>query len=150
MFRRRLNDLMDEQRARLEALVSVETVQQAYEFLDLHELSVEAIDHALCEELKIILLRKNDVQIEMSTRLNKYGWTSGRILEHMLKVFYAKMQAVGRVLKAFLESKDPEKALQGYDGPINVLDEADDIEVGNVEIGKAYKFASALGELDIE
>lgn len=149
MFRKRLDALMDEQRERLEGVVSHEVVNEAYEFLEAHDLCVESIDAALCEELKIVLCRRNDVQIEMSNRLNKYGWTSGRILEHMLKVFYAKMQAVGRVLKAFLESKDPLKALEGYDGPKNVLAEADEVDT-NVEIGKAYKFASALGEFDIE
>jgi hypothetical protein len=148
MFRSRLEALMAEQRARLEAIVSSDVVDEAYEFLDLHDLSVDSIDKSLCAELKIVLSRRNDVQIDMSNRLNKYGWSSARILDHMLKVFYAKTQAIGRVLKAFLDSRDPESALEGYEGPKNVLS-SEDASEANVEIGKAYKFASGLDfELD--
>ena len=148
---------MREQRVRLRALLPQSVVEEAFSFLDLNSLSVVALDHALAAELKIVLSRQNDVQIEMSSRLNKYGWTSGRILDHMLKVFYAKTQAVGRVLKAFLESQDPHRALEGYDGPLNIMDQGKEkeSEEENVEIGKAYgkeasKFASGLQDLDID
>lgn len=146
MFRARLEALLAEQRERMTLVCSKETVDDAFQFLADHDLSPEALDLDLSLELNIILKRKNDVQIEMSNRLNKYGWTSARIQDHMLKVFYAKTQAIGRVLKAFLDSRDPEEALQGYDGPKNVIEPFIEDEPQE----KIKVFASGLDDLDIK
>lgn len=148
MFRTRLDNLLREQRERMCLVVSLETVKEAFDFLDEHELSADSLDIELTKELNIVLKRKNDVQIEMSNRLNKFGWTSARIQDHMLKVFYAKTQAIGRVLKAFIDSKDPLDALQGYDGPKNVLDTISE-EDAQEDVQYSKQLASGLEDLEI-
>lgn len=119
MFRQRLSALLQEQRERMALIVSSDTVDEAFDFLEAHGLDANSVDQACTAELKNVLRRTNDVQMDMSSRLNKYGWSTARILEHMNNVFTAKMKTIGRVLKAFLDSTDASEALHGYDGPKN-------------------------------
>jgi hypothetical protein len=135
MFRQKLTDLFDRQRECLERIIGIAKTKAAFDFANAKGFSIEFIDLVCTKELKIVLAKKHDFQSENSNRLGKYGWSNARITDHMLKLFHARMNIVGRILKAFVDSTDPEEALKGYEGPKSSMqvsfasEEFDDIEV---------------------
>ena len=139
MFKQRLEGLLEEQRQRMSQIVSIHVVDQAFDFLDANRLNSEAINRSCASELYVAINRVNDVQIDMSTRLDKYGWSTARILEHMNKIFTAKMKTIGRVLKAFIEGTDPQEALQGYTGPSMSTNSEEISSFDSKEISEAYE-----------
>ena len=154
MFRKHLDNLLQEQRERLLLIKTYSEVSEAFDFLDANGLGADAIDAFCAAELNFAINRKNDVQTDLSMRLNKYGWSTARIVDHMLKLFQAKMKTIGRVLKAFVDGKDPKEALRGYEGPKNLVIGLLDMEpeFENKEIFDAYdemNMVSNLEDLDV-
>lgn len=154
MFRKNLLNLLQEQRERLLIIKTEEEVGLAFDFLTANGLGADDFDAFCAAELNNAINRRNDVQTDMSMRLNKYGWSTARIIDHMLKIFQAKMKTIGRVLKAFVDGKNPKEALRGYEGPKNLIVDhlqlKPDFEIR--EIFDAYdemNMISSLDDLDV-
>ena len=135
MFRSRLQELFDRQRECLERIIGIARTSEAFDYAFKKGFSIDDIDAVCAKELKLILLKKHDFISDNSTRLGKYGWSNARIMDHMLKLFHARINIVGRILKSFVDSSDPEEALKGFYGPKSqdapqvVSEDFDDIEV---------------------
>jgi hypothetical protein len=110
MFFKALQTLFHEQRIRISRICDTDRVDEAFEFLADNALDEVSIDRDCMKELHSILVKRNDVQITTSNRLNKYGWSTARIRDHMNRFFHSKMRAVGSVLKAAVH--DPHANLQ--------------------------------------
>jgi len=100
--------------------------QGAFDILAEHRLDSASIDAACCDELKEVLSKTHDFQI--SDRLNKYGWTTKHISDHMSRFFENKMKAAARLLTLILKegpSGDFKRALFGHDASGTHHDNAD-------------------------
>jgi len=103
--------------------------ENAFDVLKAHNLDAQSIDKSCCAELKIVLLKKHDFQI--SDRLNKYGWTTKHINDHMVRFFEGRMKAAARVLSMYLNEgpdADFNRAVQGYEIRNVVVSESDSDE----------------------
>jgi hypothetical protein len=67
----------------------------AFHILKDYDLDIDSINRACCNELKEVLSKTHDFQI--SDRLNKYGWTTKHIIDHMSRFF----ERVDQPLSAF-------------------------------------------------
>jgi len=94
--------------------------KSAFDLLAEHNLDVLSINKACCIELKEVLVKTHDFQV--SDRLNKYGWTTKHISDHMMRFFESKMKAAARLLTLVLKDgpdADFQKALRLHE-PKNV------------------------------
>ena len=101
----------------------------AFDILKAHNLDALSIDRACCAELKVVLSKTHDFQV--SDRLNKYGWTSKHISDHMIRFFEGRMKATARVLTLYLNDgpeADFERAVQGHEPRNVVVSESDSDE----------------------
>ena len=92
----------------------------AFRVLKDYDLDIDSINRACCNELKEVLSKTHDFQI--SDRLNKYGWTTKHIIDHMSRFFDSKMKAAARILTMVIKDgpeADFQRALNGHE-PKNV------------------------------
>jgi hypothetical protein len=102
MFRSAVDKLFEIHRERMLNVCAPETVDDAFEALEVASLTTFDIDMACMDELKTVLCKRHDMPIETSSRLNKYGWSNKRIEEHMSRFLETKMKAAGRLLSSFV------------------------------------------------
>jgi hypothetical protein len=111
MFIEALKELFNQHRERILQVCDAETTKNAFDELYRADLDCKSIDEAICEELKVVLKKTHDFQI--SDRLNKYGWTTTHINDHMLRFFEKKMKSAANVLSQYIknESKNVHKEM---------------------------------------
>jgi len=103
MFQEALEELFLQHRERITQVCGLKITDDAFQELYRMDLDPISIDEAITEELKIVLKKTHDFQI--SDRLNKYGWTSTHINDHMLRFFEKKMKNAANVLSLFIKKQ---------------------------------------------
>ena len=141
VFRAALDELFDQQRARLLASLDSEgaaRVDEAFDALVDHHLDVESIDQSLCTELKLVLVRRYEHPIA-STRLEGYGWTVAHVKDHMRRLLKSKMQQAGTLMRSIVmqDEQAPAKRArhedsEGSDHHDEALDEALELRLEDV------------------
>jgi hypothetical protein len=114
MFVEALQELFDQQRARLSSALGPTQVLEAFEALIEESLDVKSIDEACCEELKQILLKTYEEPIASSNRLQKHGWSKAHIQDHMRRFLSDKIRRAGDIMRQFLKT-DMASGLEGLD-----------------------------------
>lgn len=107
MFSAAIEELFQQHRERISQVCDAPTTKGAFEELIRQDLDPQSIDESLCAELKIVLQKTHDFQV--SDRLDKYGWTTHHINDHMLLFFEKKMKGAANVLTQYIknQAKDP-------------------------------------------
>lgn len=106
MFLNALNTLVSEQRSRLCRVCDEDRIDEAFAVLKNQNLDTESINRDCMRELNEILLRRNDTITSGSTRLNKYGWSTSKIRDHMNRFLQSKMRAAANILKVAVTDRN--------------------------------------------
>jgi len=115
-FTKTITDLFLAQRLRLIASgVPIEKLNAANDALEAKQLDPESIDMACCAELLLVLNRRYDTPEPMSTRLDKFGWSSANIKNHMDSFLRSKLKSAQTILREYVDG--PGKAIRHERGP---------------------------------
>jgi hypothetical protein len=106
MFKEALQELFDQQRARLSSALGPDKVLEAFQSLEEESLDCSGIDMACCEELKQILVKTYEEPIASSNRLQKHGWSKAHIQDHMRRFLSDKIRRAGDIMRQFLKLED--------------------------------------------
>lgn len=107
------------QKARLLASgVSPFQMDQAEQKLVEESLDPESIDKQCCAELLVLLNKRYDSMEPMSTRLNKYGWSTANIKNHMDSYLRGLIRKAQTIVRSFCDSEDRLAGHNlGHEGP---------------------------------
>jgi hypothetical protein len=103
-FTKTITELFLAQRIRLLASgVPIERLNAANDALESKQLDPDSIDKACCAELLLVLNKRYDVPEPMSTRLDKFGWSSANIKNHMESFLRSKLKSAQTILREHIE-----------------------------------------------
>lgn len=132
-FTKTITDLFLAQRIRLIASgVPIEKLNAAHDALEAKDLDPESIDKACCAELLVVLNKRYDTPEPMSTRLDKFGWSSANIKHHMDSFLRSKLKSAQAIIREHVAVKADVNA--------DVKADIDDVDDPAVDRGKPLLF----------